>query len=364
MTGLASATFSGRPYDRGVQHGERFAAEIGANAAFYLEHFADEGVPEGTAREHARRSIEGIEEYNADYAACMRGVADGSGVALEEVTLVNVRHTVLYSAYAGGLDAGRAREPAVEGCTSFALEPSVTASGHTVIGQNWDWKAPVESFVMRVEPEDAPDRVVVTEAGNVGGKFGVNEHGVGFVVNGLSTPEDGRHPERKPGHVRGWEILDAGRLDEAIGPVVGSKRPTSRNYVFGHPEAGVIDIETTPDECRYVYPDGGVLTHANHFVHRDGIESTLEHRIPHTLTRQVRIRSLLRGFDGPITEEDVKGVLRDHVGYPNSLCRHTHEAAPLSQTNASAIIDLDDRRILVTGGPPCETAFQEFRVSA
>ncbi|MFB6298687.1 MAG: C45 family autoproteolytic acyltransferase/hydrolase [Halobacteriales archaeon] len=354
------ATLTGPPRERGIAHGEQFADEIAHNVEFYLEYFADNGVDERTARAHAESFIDRIGEYHPTYGIEMRGVAEGSDLPLEEVTLVNFRHTILYSAYASEGTGDTPDE--TEGCTSFGLTPEVTANGHTYLGQNWDWQAPVERFIMDVQNADGPDYVALTEAGNVGGKFGLNERGIGFVVNGLSTPADGDHPYRKPAHVRDLEILTADRLDSAIGAVLETARPTSRNYLFGRATGELVDIETTPDAVSYLTPSDGVLTHANHFEERAGIESIFERQIPHTVSRKLRISRLFEQVDRPIDEDTMKAILRDHVGEPKSICRHLSDDDSLSHTNASVIMDLDEGRMLATGEPPCEASYQTFNV--
>ncbi|MDY6818391.1 MAG: C45 family peptidase [Halobacteriales archaeon] len=361
---IEQTTLTGPPRERGIAHGEQFGDEIAHNAEFYLEYFADNGVDERTARAHADSFIERVDEYHPTYGTEMRGVAEGSDVPLEEVTLINFRHTILYSAYASEDTEGAPDEATTEGCTSFALSPEVTAASHTYLGQNWDWQAPVERLVMNVSNPDGPDYLALTEAGNVGGKFGLNEHGIGFVVNGLSTPADGTHPYRKPAHVRDLEILTAERLDTAIGAVIETARPTSRNYLFGRATGELVDLETTPDAVSYLTPTDGVLTHANHFEDRDGVESIFERQIPHTVSRKLRISRLFEQAGEEITESTMKEILRDHVGEPKSICRHLSDDDSLSHTNASVIMDLDERRMLATGEPPCETRYQTFHVGA
>lgn len=381
MSHVSTAVFSGDPHERGVAHGEAFSEAIEHNAAFYFDHFADNGVDSETALDHAEEFVGTIEEMNPDYVAEMRGVAEGSGRPMEEITLINIRHTILYSAYGDDGDRGGSSSDddnadgsdtdgkeidapdsadAIDGCTSFGVQPERSVTGTTIIGQNWDWEADVESLVMDVRQDDGPNFLAVTEAGMVGGKFGLNEHGIGFVVNGLNTPADGEHIYRKPAHVRGREILDATRLDEAFGAVVGTERPTSRNYLVAHESGDMIDLETTPDDCEYVYPDDGLLTHANHFEHAD-VTSTLERQIPHTLCRGARVRRLMERHDR-IGETEIKAVLRDHTHYPKGICRHVSEDNA-SHTNHSVIMDLSERRLLATEGPPCESDYEAFEVT-
>jgi len=49
-----------------------------------------------------------------------------------------------------------------------------------------------------VYPDNGPNHLRVTEAGIVGAKMGVNEHGIGLAVNGLVTPDDGESPSGSP----------------------------------------------------------------------------------------------------------------------------------------------------------------------
>lgn len=365
MSQAESVVLAGDPYERGVAHGESVREGIANNAEFYFDHFAEHGVSERTALEHADEFLELIEEMNPDYVEEMRGVADGSGLSIEKIAIINVRHTILYSAYSPGESAdGEAQADsadAVDGCTSFGIQPEFSETGNTLIGQNWDWQRAVESIIMDVRQSDGPNFVALTEAGMVGGKFGLNEHGIGFVVNGLNTPEDGEDLFRKPAHVRGREILDASGLDRAIAPILEGKRPTSRNYLVGHGSGDMLDLETTPADCRHVYPDDGFLTHANHFEHRTDVESTLEKQIPHTLCRGMRIERLL-GRRESIAIADLKEILRDHTDHPNGICRHVTSDSE-SHTNNSVIMDLSERRLFATDGPPCDATYREYEVT-
>src|SRR5690606_38667501 len=169
-----------------------------------------------------------------------------------------------------------------DGCTTFGLLPEVTANGHTWLGQNWDWLEGVHgrNLVLRVRRSDKPSFICLTEAGIVGGKMGVNEHGIGLVENGLASSNDGKYPLEKPFHMRCREVLDASGYDEALRPVVGSRRTCSANFVVGHADGEIIDMETSPDLVSYIHPTDGIVTHSNHFVSPGHGQSQMEKIAP------------------------------------------------------------------------------------
>jgi isopenicillin-N N-acyltransferase-like protein len=385
MTGLPRQVLAGGPHERGVAHGEAFADEIRHNVATYLDVFRARGIDVGEARDLAAAFVPRVRAANAAYAEEMAGVADGSGIPIEEVALVNVRYEVMYNAYTddededgggGGDGDGGEREGSeptdagvastVDGCTSFGVAPEASADGHTYVGQNWDWLPAVETFLMEVRREDGPDFLAVTEAGMVGGKFGLNERGIGYAVNGLATPRDGEHPFRKPTHVRGREVLDAERFDAALEPVVATDRPGSRNYLLGHATGELIDLETAPEVVNYLYPEAGILTHANHFEDRSRVESRLERRSPHSLVRGPRLRRLLERDAGDIDEEVLKAALRDDFCHPKGICRYATDDGDAQgdfHTKVSVVMDLTERRLLLTDGPPRDADYREYRLA-
>lgn len=368
MAGLSRLALTGTPRERGVHHGGVFADEIRHNVETYLNVFDARGIDTDRARGLAAEFVPRIEDENADYAAEMAGVAAGSDVSIEEIALVNLRYEVMYNAYTVDDEPAETEdvESTVDGCTSFGVQPEASADGHTYVGQNWDWLPAVETFLMDVRRDDGPNFLAVTEAGMVGGKFGLNECGIGYAVNGLSTPQDGANPFRKPTHVRGREILDAERLDTALEPIIATDRPGSRNYLLGHAAGELIDLETAPETVNYLYPENGLLTHANHFEDQTRVESRLERLSPHSLVRGMRIRRLLDREAGDIDPAALKHVLRDDLCHPTGICRYatdSDDAQSDFHTKVSVVMDLTERRMLLTDGPPRDAEYREYEVA-
>ncbi|MFC6767821.1 C45 family autoproteolytic acyltransferase/hydolase [Natrinema soli] len=359
MTGLTHVTLSGTAYECGVIHGETFVDEIQQNISVYLDKFAYHGVDKQTTREQASDLLPRIQEWNPEYAEELRGIAEGSGISVIEIALLNVRYEVLYAAYSDG-------SLGVDGCTSFGLLPEVTADHHTYVGQNWDWAEPIANtlIVTEVHRDNVPNHLAVTEAGIVGGKMGINEHGIGLVVNGLVSPNDGDDPFRKPFHVRCREVLEAERFDTALKPLVASLHACSSNFVLGHADGEIIDVEASPNGPGYVYPRNGVHTHANHFAN-NGFESCMERQLPDTLYRARRLRQALEQHSGDIDPATIKSALSDHFGRPASFCRHIDKnkhPQKRTQTDTSVIIDLTERTLCATYGPPCETTYNTYQL--
>jgi len=362
---LQALELTGTPRERGVTHGATFADEIAANLDRYLDVFEFKGSDEETVYEQAEAFVPLIADENPAYFEEMQGIAEGSDLQIEDVTILNARYEVMYSAFKSEADDLDDTAP-LDGCTAFCARPEITADGHTYLGQNWDWVPGIETFVMDVRRDDAPNMVAMTEAGIVGGKIGVNEHGLGMTLNGLVTEKDGEDPFRKPYHVRFREVLDSTRMDEAIAPLITKPRACSANVILAHADGEMIDFELAPETVNYLYPEDGLLTHANHVEDRTRMNSEFEKLTPSTLFRASRLRRLLATNRGEIDAEVVMNAFRDHFSKPNSLCSHPDPDDPeldRSQTNGSFIMDLTDRRFLGTNGPPCENDYHEFRVA-
>ena len=284
---------TGDPKDRGRAHGEILSKEIDENLERYLNRFQILGFEKDALMTESARWAEALRPKDPIFWEEIDGVVEGSGRSLEEITLLNVRYELLVGMMKSDAQA-QFQPTALDACTSFAVLPERSKTGDTVIGQNWDWVKDINTAVSRVTREDGPDFIHIGEVGTIGGLQGVNENGIGVVINALLTPEDGKKNDyEKPYRMRVRDIMNARNMQEAILAICGTSRSVSMNFLIAHEDGIAMDIETSPDKEAFIYPEDGLLTHSNHFCKLD-VESEVVKLWPNTMYRNVRLERLLR----------------------------------------------------------------------
>jgi isopenicillin-N N-acyltransferase-like protein len=162
-------------------------------------------------------------------------------------------------------------------------------------------------------------------------------------------------------------ILNERTMADAVAAIVRPQRAISANYLIGHADGQVLDLEASPIHVDRLAPEGGIVTHGNHFngARLTGRDLSLE-RFPDSAYRDCRLRDGLAPHAPAITEEHMQEALRDAFGSPNAICRHPDTtAAALDQleTVASLIVDVTEGRFLLAKGAPDTNPYHEFRVA-
>ena len=350
---------TGTAYEQGVQHGQALKDRIAHNLDVYFARFEREtGLARPEVLDRARRYAKAIQGQNQDYFDGMRGVADGSGFAPDDIAALQVRYEILY--YQFGKNA---QSEDVDGCTAFAVLPEASANGHLLVGQNWDWIPQVQGAVLHTTDPDGMETLAFTEAGIVGGKIGLSSAGMGLAINGMTSTDDDWSTLAKPFHVRCYEILRARDFDAAVAVVTGESRACSTNFLIAQTPNKVVDIEAAPDKLRMLGCEGGCLVHTNNFTDpaEIGVAEPPNPKRPFSVGRRSRLGELL-GAREKIAVEDIEADLRDHVRYPYGICRHAAEGLEPPEhhyiTVTSVIMDLDAKTLRLTDGVPCENEYQ------
>lgn len=368
MARLPSLTVGDDAAERGSRHGRTFARAVAENLETYYRRFEASGLGRAEALAEGARWLQSMAAANAEYVEEMIGIARGAERSESEIALLNARYEIAFTLF--GRDATR-RERALlhaDGCTTFGALAEATEDHGVWLGQNWDWLAGIHgrTLVLRIRRRNKPALVCLTEAGIVGGKMGVNECGIALVENGLASSRDGRNADQRPFHMRCREILDADRFEDALRPIVETRRTCSANFMIGHADGEVLDVESSPDHLTYLHPQDGILTHSNHFVGTGHGESLMEKVSPSTLYRASRLARLLRRHGGRLAFTTMREALSDHFGAPAAICRHADPRLPDAKrimTIGSVLIDVGARIMHVAGGPPCSHPYEPFGIT-
>ena len=344
----------GEARERGRQHGELAADRVGSNVETYMrrfEHFA--GLEPAAARRRAEEYAAAIAAYDAEILEEITGIAEGAGQRLGDVLAVNCRSELMFGPNAP-----------LE-CTSFGLQPEVTLTGNTYVGQNWDWAPDVKStlILLVVTQPPRPSVVLLDEAGMVG-RMGMNSAGIALATNTLIAEDSG---PGVPYNVLLRGVLNGRSMADAIGALVRPSRALGANFLIGDGRGQVLDIEASASCVDYLPPVNGIVVHGNHFagLRHTGRDRSLE-RFPDSLYRECRIRASLEGLGRPIGEEDMQEALKDAFGHPNAICRSVDpDQSELEQieTIASIIMDATGGRFLLALGPPDKNAYAEYSVA-
>ena len=179
-------TLTGTPYERGLQYGQACREEIAISVRNYRELFAlRKNLTWAQAQQLSRRYLPAIRALGDQYIAEMQGIADGAGIAFDEVLAINARTELLHT--------GISADDLVQECTAFAAMPPATKDGVVLAGQTWDFTLLQRQAVVIVRiPGDGvrPSILFFPEAGMIGGK-GMNSAGLSLTLNALRTKEHG-----------------------------------------------------------------------------------------------------------------------------------------------------------------------------
>jgi isopenicillin-N N-acyltransferase-like protein len=359
----------GGPFERGRAYGEQARDRIGVSIDAYRDVFrAYAGWDWDRVRAEASRYEEPIAAFDPRYVEEMRGIADGVGTDVVDILSINVRTEVMFAAKARAAEAAdRDGHGQRQGeCSAFAVLPTASADGHTLIGQNWDWL--LHCFdtvvVLEAEQDDGPNFVSVVEAGLLA-KTGMNSSGLGVATNALVTDDD-RGAPGVPYHVLLRAFMDSETISDAYAVAQQGFRSSSANYLLAHRDGMAVDLEATPGDFSrlfLLFPDEGVLLHTNHFraeaFDRKDVSLWVMPDSPFRLERLKAAADAQR----PLTLDTFKTVLGDHANFPSGVCCHPDTRMdPHDQgaTVASVVMDLDAARVWLADGHPCTAPYREL----
>lgn len=343
---------SGTPYEIGLTHGREARENVKISIETYKAMFWDYSqIKWEEACRYAETFIDVINEYDPDYMEEIRGIADGSGYQLNEILALNVRSEIV-------LQGGQVKAESQDGCTSFLFTPDMTENRHLIMGQNWDWKNTIKEacVILHITQQGSkPDITMITEAGIIG-KIGYNSAGIGIALNALgsSTRVEGK---TIPLHIAMRGVLDSTTLSDAIRESVRIPLACCAHFMLGSAKGEGVVLEIGPNDFDVIYADD-FLAHTNHFYtpRLDQVKDTTRVSLPDSFLRLGRIRKLVKQLGHKVGIPDIKEFMKDHISYPDSICRHDDVLEPEGKrlcTVFSIIMDLEREEMYFAPGNPC-----------
>ncbi len=353
---------AGSRYQIGYDHGQQARDLVRGTLDWSLEQVRVGGVALGEALDRAMTLLEVVQTSTPDLVDELRGIADGAGLSLAEVAVINTRYELLFLS---GADQSRPHVVGAE-CTLFGLEGSRTVSGEPIIGQNVDLQPNSRPYwiLLDVRPDGGPRLLTPTLAGMLA-QEGINSDGLALCGSMVRCAGWRRgYPTRKFLRRR---VLEQPTVEAAVQTIRATPfRASSHNLLLADAGGHVADVETTVDDVQVLAPADGVLTHANHYLCAPfrSENQVIGDYLANTSARCDRMREQLERADKALGVEDLVAVLRDHSNGSRAICRHADVDDNGAETNVAVISEPAQRRLHVAFGPPCQTAFTTFELPA
>lgn len=347
---------SGSASERGFKYGSHNATLI---RRLVNSHYDFYNTYLNTSRDEAlkwsAKYIQPTRNYSENVFGELQGVAEGSGLKLEEIMLIAAFNEVFYPKLA-------------KACTSFAVRNAATSDGLSYVGQNNDegidpWLDGDCTTLTRFHQKSAPDALIYTYAG-APAMMGINSAGLGLCINalGFDEPKIG-----VPMLCVAREVFDQKDIDGAVRAIERADRAFALNFIMASPN-GIANVEANPFKVETTRADD-VLCHANHYLFCP-VEGFTESKSPEYMTnsshRCERMKELIEQNKGKLNLTMLEWILRDHENRPDMICAHVNEKrtrAHWSRTLDGMIYIPERKEAWIAHGNPCESEFVKYTVA-
>ncbi len=307
-------------------------------------------ITTGQAMDVARGAFAYAEDYAPELVDEIRGIAEGANLSVEQVMLVNVRNQV-----AAAIDGA---------CTAVVVEPIASSSSAGIAGQNWDNDPEMDpySIVLIRRPADGPAHVNFTQPGVIG-YMGLNESGLGVLMNTLPAPSSGIGV---PWYFIVRRMYRHAFLNDVVKEAMRAKRAIPANAALITAD-GAADLEVTIDRVRVLRAGpANTLVHTNHCVHPE--LAHVNEQFPEliqSVPRLSRAERLLEVPGGRLGLSDLESLLSDHDDYPTSICRHPndHPGDGHWTSVVSMILEPANGLMRLSRGNPCQNPYEVYSLN-
>lgn len=363
---LKTVTFEGSGYELGLQHGKALQSEIADiikawkdNTTEALDKDAD--VVLDDFYEYANFD-DYIKEWTPDLYAEVQGIAEGSGQEFNDVFILNLLDE--FWVYVNDLYNQENHH-----CSAMGVPATKDHPGY--VSQNMDLEDYTDGFqvLMRLKKtEDSPEQLVLTYPGLIG-LNGINENGLGVVVNTLMQLKASSTGLPVAFVVR--RLINSKDKADMLDFIKNVKHASGQNYILGiHDE--IYDFEASTDKVVRFNPENenGSVYHTNHPIVNDDVKpwfqkynpDVAEETKPKDFNSYHRLQAVENRIanTGSINENVIMETLRSKDDAENPVCR-SNSTDGGGFTFASIVMKMaEEPFILLTAGPPDESDYQRF----
>ena len=305
------------------------------------------------AQIQARKYMPFAQERYQKYVDELLGIAEGAGVAFDELAVVNAMEAVT-------MDALHLTK-----CTSMAVNETRTADGHVLVAHNEDWLPEDEGgvYVVHAAPDDEPPFLAMTYGGLL--------PNIGFNAAGIAQCCDSVYPNDSrigiPRVVASRAVLGSRTLADAIRYMLVPQRAAGYNHLLVHESGELYSVEVSARRFAILYGEEGVIVHTNHYLDpkmqaiEDDSDELIGTRLRYHRARRLLVQTQTHSI------KSLQNIQRDHVNFPNSICNHrVEDIDPLDRekTINALVIDLTARAMHITWGNPCVNLYHTYYLEA
>lgn len=318
---IREVKLSGSGYELGLQHGKLLKKEIGElvvkmkkNTADNLHKDADQVIKDFTAY---AQFTDDIKKYTPELYEEIRGIADGSGQAFNDIMVFNLLDE--FWVYIDDISNHH--------CSGIGV-PSINGSAG-YIAQNMDIESYTEGYQILIRlarTKTRPEQFILTHPGAIGFN-GMNEAGIGACMNTLMQLKASNKGLPVAFIVR--RILNSTDKNDLLNFIQTIPHASGQNYIIGI-RGEVFDFEASANKVVRFDPKNanGTVYHTNHPIVNDDVKPWFEKYSPKAEVKPVNSNSYIRlasvqkriAEAARIEDSLIKETLRSKDDAKNPVC--------------------------------------------
>jgi isopenicillin-N N-acyltransferase-like protein len=345
---------AGKPRERGKSYGQKFKDAIHA----FLDKELHKAYAKHSSKEeqlrYAGQCTKAIKEYAPTILDEMEGIAEGTGLRLEDIVNISLHEEI-----------GKGALPKIDHCTALAAGPPDTRDGNVYVGQNWDWMQSVFglSQMLLWKRSEGPSLLAYSYPGLWVGA-GLNSAGIALCWTwgekmGIKAPRVGI-----PSYVLLTQMLYQDTLKGALEEARRTKHAGWFCFVLADSKGQIANVDGTPEKLIIETPKGHTARAS--YACKEILGATP------MLGQCRRMYDLLADKKGKLDRVELQSLFADHKEMTKAsgewdglICKHPGfkrgNAGAGGYTVDSMLFNCSTKEAHVSRGPGCSGRWQTFR---